>query len=150
MAQSLAHVLLHLIFSTKHRHPLIDTGLEPHLYGYITSIVSSSGSYLHHIGGTDDHLHILVSLSRTITISNLLEEIKKNSSKWIKTKGAKYQDFAWQKGFGVFSVSESHREAVSQYILTQKEHHKTQTFQEEFRKFLQKHNISFDERYLWD
>ncbi len=150
MAQSLANVLLHIIFSTKNRHPFIDKDIEPELYAYITSISTSCGCYVHKIGGIEDHLHLFTSLPRTLTISDMLEEVKKNSSKWIKTKGEKYCEFAWQKGFGAFSVSASLHGAVSTYISKQKEHHKVYTFQDEYRKILKLNNIPFDERYVWD
>ncbi len=150
MAQSLSNVLIHVIFSTKNRCSFIDNAIEHELHTYLASIASSCGSYVHKIGGVEDHVHLLVTLPRTLSISNLLEELKKNSSKWIKTKDKKYHDFAWQKGFGAFSVSESLHEAVATYISNQKEHHKIHTFQDEFRKILQRHNIPYDERYVWD
>ncbi len=98
----------------------------------------------------NDHVHLLATLPRTLSISSLLEEIKKNSSKWIKTKGKNYLDFSWQKGFGAFSVSVSQQNAVTNYISNQKAHHKILSFQEEYRKLLLLHNIPFDERYVWD
>ena len=150
MSQSLSNVLLHIIFSTKNRQPFIDSRLEPELHAYLTTICASHGSYVHKIGGLEDHIHLLVTLPRTLTISNLLEELKKNSSKWIKAKGANYQEFLWQKGFGAFSVSMSQCPAVSTYISNQKEHHKNQSYQDEFRQFLQLHQIPFDEKYVWD
>lgn len=150
MAQSLSNVLLHIIFSTKNRSPFIDIAIEPELNAYITSINSSRGSYMHKIGGVEDHLHLFTTLPRTLSISDLLEEVKKNSSKSIKTKGDRYRDFAWHNGFGVFSVSQSQHNAVAAYISNQKEHHKTQTFQDEYRLFLQRNNVPFDEKYVWD
>ena len=150
MSQSLANVLLHIIFSTKNRHPFIDEDIEPELYAYMTSIFIAHKSYVHKIGGVNDHVHLLVTLPRTISISDLLEQIKKNSSKWIKTKGNKHTNFSWQKGFGVFSVSSSQQKRVIAYIANQKEHHKTQSFQDEYRKFLSLNGIPFDERYVWD
>ena len=150
MAQSLANVLLHIIFSTKNRHPCIDSTIEQELYAYIISISASCGSYVHKIGGVEDHVHLFSTLPRALSISDLLEELKKNSSKWIKTKGEKYQNFAWQKGFGAFSVSESQHKAVITYISNQKEHHKIHSFQDEYRKILKLNNIAYDERYVWD
>jgi putative transposase len=150
MAQSLSKVLLHIIFSTKNRYLFIDEKIESELYAYIVSISKTCGSYVHKIGGIDDHIHLFANLPRTLSISNLLEEIKKNSSKWIKTKGIKYRDFSWQKGFGAFSVSSSQHESVVTYIENQKEHHKKQSFQDEYRKILQLHNVPFDERFVWD
>ena len=150
MAQSLSNVLLHLIFSTKNRQPFIDSNIENELHAYMSSICIANGCHVHKIGGVEDHVHLFVNLSRTVSISNLLEEIKRNSSKWIKTKGQNYQNFLWQKGFGAFSVSMSQLDVVTEYIANQKEHHKKKTFQEEFRQFLKLNNIIFDERYVWD
>ncbi|MDR3624562.1 MAG: IS200/IS605 family transposase [Chlamydiales bacterium] len=150
MAQSLSNVLLHVIFSTKNRRTFIDEAIESELYAYIASIFTSSGSYVHKIGGVSDHIHIFCTLPRTLSISALLENAKKNSSKWIKTKGKNYDEFSWQKGFGVFSVSESLHNAVVTYIENQKEHHKKQTFQDEYRAFLRLNNIPFNEQYIWD
>ena len=150
MAQSLANILLHIIFSTKNRYPFIDQSIENELYAYITSIANTNGCYLHKIGGIEDHVHLFTSLPRTLAISDLLEEIKKNSSKWIKTNGDKYKDFSWQKGYGVFSVSASQHSAVTTYITNQKQHHKSLSFQDEYRKFLILNKVPFDERYVWD
>ena len=150
MSQSLANVSIHSIFSTKQRQAFIDELIQPELYAYITTLAVSYGSFVHCIGGIDDHVHLLANLPRTVSISELLEGIKKNSSKWMKTKGVKYQSFAWQKGFGVFSVSESCNDAVIKYIRNQKEHHKKHTFQDEFRRFLKLNKIPYDEKYLWD
>jgi Transposase IS200 like len=97
-----------------------------------------------------EYIHLFTALPRTLSISDLVEEMKKNSSKWIKTKGQKYDNFSWQKGYGAFSVSASQHNAVAAYIAKQKEHHKTQSYQEEYRKFLQLNQIPYDERYVWD
>ncbi|MCF7886585.1 MAG: transposase [Candidatus Marinimicrobia bacterium] len=102
------------------------------------------------IGGTTNHLHILNIFSRTISIGEMIGTIKKDSSKWIKTKGKNYHDFHWQNGYGVFSIAQSQVDAVEKYIEDQKEHHKKMTFQEEYRKFLHKYNVDYDERYVWD
>jgi len=150
MSQSLSNVLIHIVFSTKERYPFIDDHIEPELYAYITSIVASHGGYIHKIGGVADHVHLFIKLPRTISMSHFLEEIKKNSSKWIKTKHQKYCNFSWQKGYGVFSVSESQFQAVVTYISNQKEHHKTVSYQEEYRKILQLNKVSYDERYVWN
>src|SRR3984885_2926785 len=129
MPQSLSNVLLHIIFSTKNRQSLIDEQIESELYAYMVSIAVSHGSYVHIIGGFYDHVHLLVTLPRPLSISRYLEELKKNSSKWIKTKGKTYSNFSWQKGYGVFSVSASQQKAVMKYISNQKKHHKVVTFQ---------------------
>jgi putative transposase len=147
---TLSNVLLHIIFSIKNRHPFIDTNIEQELYSYMVSICKSLDSYVHKIGGVEDHVHLFLTLPRTLTISNLLEELKKKSSKWIKTKGQIYNDFLGQKGFGAFSVSESQYKIVSKYIENQKLHHESQSFQDEYRKILRLNNVPYDERYLWD
>ena len=102
------------------------------------------------MGGVADHAHILCSLSRTYSIAKILGEIKASSSKWVKTKGGILRKFIWQSGYGIFSVSQSQVEAVRQYIARQEEHHRKKTFQEEYRELLEKHQIEFDERYIWD
>jgi len=150
LGQSLSNVLLHIIFSTKNRQLFIDDDIIPELYAYIISISASKGSYAHKIGGMSDHIHLLITLPRILSICDLLEELKKNSSKWIKLKGKKYKNFAWQKGYGVFSVSESQHNAVAKYIMNQREHHKTKSFQDEYREFLKLNKIPFDEKYIWE
>ena len=102
------------------------------------------------INGLEDHVHILCLLSRSIAIKDLIEESKTSTSKWIKTKGLQYREFYWQPGYGAFSVSESNVEEVKRYIANQEEHHRTVTFQEEFRKLCERHGVLIDERYVWD
>ena len=150
MGQSLSNILLHVIFSTKNRSPFIDEDIESELYAYIISISSSLGCYVHEIGGVADHIHLFITLPRTLSLSALLEEIKKVSSKWIKTRGQKYHCFSWQNGYGAFSVSTSQYDAVVGYISRQKEHHKKHSFQDEFRKILHLNKVPYDERYVWD
>jgi REP element-mobilizing transposase RayT len=120
------------------------------LYPYLASICRDCGSPSHAIGGTADHVHVACSLSRTLTVSKLLEEIKRSSSKWIKTKGPKLRSFAWQNGYGAFSIGQSQLAALRGYIAGQKDHHRVRTFQEEFREFLKRYHIQYDERYVWD
>jgi len=150
MPQSLANILVHVIFSTKNRAPLIETEIEAELYPYLASICGTCKSPAHALGGTADHVHIALSLGRTIAISDLMEEIKRSSSKWIKTKGPQYKGFAWQNGYGAFSVGQSQLPALSRYIADQREHHRHRTFQEEFQEFLKRYRIAYDERYVWD
>ncbi|MEK7867063.1 MAG: IS200/IS605 family transposase [Planctomycetota bacterium] len=149
MSQSLSQVLLHVVFSTKERRPFLHREIEDELYAYLGGTLRNLGSPALVIGGADDHVHILCRLSRTMAVSDLLEEVKKNSSKWIKTKGPGYRDFAWQGGYGVFSVSLSNVEAVKAYISGQREHHHRHTFQEEFLHILHRAGVAYDDRYIW-
>jgi len=150
MPQSLASVLLHLVFSTKHRQPFITADIEIELHSYLATVFRGCDSRVLKIGGTDDHIHVLFALSRTWKIAEVVEEIKKRSSKWIKTKGDGFRDFQWQGGYGVFSVSELKRDAVINYISNQRQHHGKEDFQSEYRELLQKHNVGYDEKYVWD
>ena len=151
MSQSLARVVVHIVFSTKYRRPwLEDKLIQDELYKYLAQILIRIECPAITIGGAADHLHILCNLSRKIAIMDLLEELKSSSSKWIKTKGNEFQDFSWQGGYGIFSVSESKVPDVREYIDNQEQHHKRMTFQEEFRLLCQRHGIEIDERYVWD
>jgi REP element-mobilizing transposase RayT len=150
MAQSLASVLVHLVFSTKYREPLITEAVERDLYSYIGGTLRGLKSPMLAGNGTEDHVHILFSLARTISIADLVEEVKTSSSKWIKEKGPSFSNFHWQGGYGAFSVSESGVQAVKTYIANQKVHHKKRNFQDEFRLFLERYRIPYDERYVWD
>jgi len=150
MAQSLSNILIHMIFSTKNREPVILPEIAQQLYSYMSATAREYGSYVHEIGGVEDHVHILLSLPRTISVSELVENIKKTSSKWIKTKGNVYTAFAWQGGYGAFSIGQSGYENLRTYIQTQKDHHKKISFQEEYRMFLKKYGVPYDEKYLWD
>ncbi len=151
MPQSLSHLYIHLVFSTKKHQPFIDDQIAPELYAYIAKILyDECSSPAKIVGGVEDHMHILLNLSRTQTVANLVEVIKKRSSKWIKTKGEKYMAFQWQIGYGAFSVSRSGIEAVTKYISNQKEHHQKTSYKDEFRGLLDKHGIEYDEHYVWD
>ncbi|MCD6174828.1 MAG: IS200/IS605 family transposase [Planctomycetes bacterium] len=150
MAQSLAQIYVHIVFSTKERYPFIQTDIESQLYAYMADAVKRMNGIPCLINGTADHVHILSTLPRTVTLAKYIEEIKRPSSRWIKTKGGMYQKFAWQNGYGAFSVSSSRMDSVKRYIAGQKEHHRMVTFQDEFLEFLQKYNVNYDERYLWD
>jgi putative transposase len=150
MSQSLAKIFVHIIFSTKKRQPLILENIMQELHLYMVGIALAHGSHVHEIGGVDDHVHLLISLPRTISLSKLIENIKKGSSKWIKTKGNAFADFAWQNGYGAFSIGQSSYEALRKYIQSQKNHHKKISFQDEYRAFLQKYYILYDEKYIWD
>ena len=150
MPQSLANLIVYIIFSTKDRMPFIKQNIEKQLYSYLASIFKECDSPAIIIGGTENHVHILFSLSRKHCLSNVIEDVKKSSSKWIKTKGLDYKKFYWQNGYGAFSIGTSGKIATVNYIKNQKEHHRKKTFQEEFLKFLNKYQIKYDERYVWD
>ena len=150
MAQSLANILIHIIFSTKKRQSMILPEIMPELYTYMTGIARVKKSEVHEIGGVEDHVHLLVSLPRTLPLSKLVEDVKKGSSKWIKTKGKPYTNFAWQNGYGAFSIGQSTYEDLRKYIQTQKDHHKNISFQDEYRAFLKKYRIVYDEKHVWD
>jgi putative transposase len=150
MPQSLVKNYLHITYSTKDRYPFIDDGIKEELYKYIGGICKNLECYPIIVGGHIDHVHILCLLSRKIALMKLIEEIKSHSSKWAKTKGDKYKNFFWQRGYGGFSVNPSEINSVKEYILNQKEHHKIKTFQEEYRAFLKEYDIEYDERYVWD
>lgn len=150
MGQSLIKIYVHIVFSTKNRYPFIDQNIEEDLYSYLAKICKEWDCHPVKIGGYVDHVHILVNLSKKITISKLLEEVKKSSSKWIKTKGEKYEDFYWQNGYAAFSVNYKGIDGVGRYITNQKEHHSKQTFQDECRGFFKEYGMEYDERYVWD
>lgn len=150
MSQSLARLHVHLVFSTKNREPLITNGVRDALHAYMATVLQNLGCAPVLINSVEDHAHLLFDLSRTVSISQVVEDVKKASSKWIKTQGPEFAGFAWQAGYGAFAVSESSVEAVREYIASQREHHRKKSFQEEFRQFLERHRIAFDERYVWD
>ena len=150
MPQSLACLHVHLVFSTKHRAPLLREEVRDSLHRYMAVVLQNLDCPPALINSVEDHVHILFELSRTVAISTAVEEVKKSSSKWIKTQGAGFADFAWQAGYGAFAVSESNVTAVRDYIADQRAHHRKKSFQKEYRAFLQRHRIAFDERYVWD
>jgi REP element-mobilizing transposase RayT len=151
MPQSLAQIYLHIVFSTKERRRLLqDKSLRDETHNYLGGTCNNLGCPVLRVGGTADHVHILCRLGRTISVADLVKELKRESSKWLKTKEPDLGDFYWQNGYGAFSVSPSHVEALRRYIATQEEHHGTETFQDEFRRLLTKYGLEWDERYVWD
>jgi putative transposase len=148
MPQSLANILVHLIFSTKERRPLIADDDRAGLHGYMAGILKEIESPAIIINSVPDHVHIMCVLSKNIAPCKLVEEVKKSSSKWMKTQGVPM--FAWQNGYGVFSVSQSNVDSVRRYIENQTEHHRKVSFQDELRAFLERHGVQYDERYIWD
>lgn len=150
MPQSLARMNVHLVFSTKNRLPYLNDAMREEVHAYMATLLNNLKCTVGFINSVEDHVHILFELSRTVTLSAAVEEVKKNSSKWLKTQGGDLAQFIWQAGYGAFAVSESNVDAVRKYIQNQREHHTKRTFQEEYREFLRRHKILFDERYVWD
>ena len=150
MPQSLSNILLHLIFSTKDRYPWLETGIREKTHAFIAGAARQCGCEAYRVGGVADHVHLAIGLSRTLAVADLVKEIKTASNKWLKTQDDSFQKFSWQNGYGIFSVGMSQKETLLHYIDTQEAHHRTQTFQDEYRAFLTKYAIEFDERYVWD
>ena len=152
MPQSLAKVMVHIVYSTKNREPwLKDAKMCSELCAYNAAILRDdvdSPAVL--INGVDDHIHVLCQLSRKFAIMDVIKNAKTETSKWIKKQAASYEDFQWQAGYGMFSVSESNVAQVKQYIANQEDHHKRMSFQDEFRELCKRHGLEIDERYIWD
>lgn len=150
MGQSLVKNYIHIIFSTKYRQQLIHPPVEAELHSYLGGICKKLECQPLITGGYTDHIHILCMLSKKIALMKLVEEVKSHSSKWIKTKGNDYSNFYWQDGYGAFSVNPGAVDTVIAYIANQKEHHRKKTYQDEYRVFLRKYEVEYDERYVWD
>jgi REP element-mobilizing transposase RayT len=150
MPQSLSSILVHLIFATKGREPFITPAVERELHAYLAAVFRECGSPALTVNGTANHVHVLCALSRKMTVADLVEEVKKRSSKWIKTKGPGLGAFQWQTGYGAFSIGQSNVPALNRYIAGQKERHRRKTFEEEYEMFLQKYGVEYDENYVWD
>ena len=149
MPQSLAINLIHIIFSTKNREPLLDKGTRERLYPYMAQLIRDKGSECYRIGGVEDHVHLAIRLSKTATLSKTISEAKTGTSKWLKEISPELSEFSWQEGYGAFSVSPKDLDAVIAYIDQQEEHHKKISFQDEFRKFLKQYGMDYDENYVW-
>jgi putative transposase len=151
MPQSLAQIYVHIVFSTKNRQPFLkDSAFRERVHAYLKGICDNQGSPSLQIGGPDDHVHVLCRLSKTLDVATLLRELKRDSSKWVKEKNPRLADFHWQNGYGAFSVSPSHVPGLIEYILNQEEHHRRESFQDEFRRLCKKYGVPIDERYVWD
>jgi len=150
MPQSLARLHVHLIFSTKNRQQLLHDQIRESLHAYMAIVLQKLECPPTLINSVEDHVHILFELTRTVSVSQAVEDVKKSSSKWIKTQGIEFTGFAWQAGYAAFAVSESNGQAVRDYIANQREHHRQKSFQEEYRAFLERHHVTYDERYVWD
>lgn len=150
MPQSLSQIVIHNVFSTKERVPNLEAEMRPELYAYLTTLIRNGGHTPIMIGGHDDHVHMLLGLSRTETVAKMMENTKVASSKWLKTTGANRRDFSWQRGYGAFGVSYSSVDSAIAYIANQEEHHKNESFQDEYRRLMNENGIVIDEQYCWD
>jgi putative transposase len=150
MGQSLVRNYIHIVFSTKHRQSFIHPPHSMELYSYLGGICNNLDSQVIKVGGYSDHVHILCMLSKKITLIKLVEELKSHSSKWMKGKDDSLKNFYWQDGYGAFSVNPAEVDIVIAYIENQEEHHGKKTFQEEYKAFLRKYEVEYDERYIWD
>ncbi len=151
MPQSLSSVYLHIVFSTKERMPFLsDTKVREEVHAFLGGIAGDRGCPPLLVGGMADHVHALVQLGRTISQADLVKELKRGSSVWIHERFPQLNVFAWQAGYGAFSVSVSSLDSVRAYIAKQEEHHAKISFQDEFRQFLEKHGLDYDERFVWD
>jgi len=148
--QSLSFVLVHLVFSTKDRAPGFDVDVRAQLHAYLATVARNLDCGCYRVGGVADHVHLAIRLSRTLTMASLVGELKTSSSKWLKTLSPSLSTFAWQRGYGAFSVGPLDLDALRGYIDGQEKHHQTRTFQDEFRALLSKYAMDFDERYMWD
>jgi putative transposase len=150
MGQSLVKNYIHIVFSTKHRQPLIQSPYEAQLHSYLAGICKNLDCQPIKVGGYTDHIHILCTLSKKIALMKLVEEVKSNSSKWVKTLDDSLQNFYWQDGYGAFSVNPAQVDKVIAYIANQHEHHGRRSYQDEYRIFLKRYQVEYDERYVWD
>ncbi len=150
MTQSLATIAVHIVFSTHGRYPFLKPELRKDLFSNLGAIAENNSSHIYAIGGVEDHVHILCALPRTLTIAKLVESLKRSSSKWIKSKSKDLEFFAWQNGYGAFSVSPTNIPAVREYIHNQEQHHQRSNFKSEYLAFLRGSGTKFDPKYLWD
>jgi len=151
MPQSLARNYLHIVFSTKNRVPYLrDSDIRHEMFAYLGGVCRNQNSAPLIVGGMEDHVHILCHLSKSLSVETLVRELKRDSSKWLKSRGDDFRGFYWQAGYGAFSISPSHVESLEKYIAQQENHHRRTPFQEEFRRLLEKYRLEWDERYVWD
>ncbi|MBA3700169.1 MAG: IS200/IS605 family transposase [Planctomycetes bacterium] len=149
MSHSFVHCLLHVVFSTHHRRPLIDDAWSARLHDVMGSIARERGFPVIAVGGVADHVHLLMTLPSAKPIAECMRLLKANSSKWVNDTFFPARTFAWQDGYGAFSIAQSQVEATVAYIRAQAEHHRERSFQEEFREFLTRQGMAWDERYVW-
>jgi REP element-mobilizing transposase RayT len=150
MPESHAFALIHIVFSTKNRMANLNPEVRTALHAYLATVARNAACECYRVGGIADHIHLAVRLSRTLTIADLVRELKASSSKWLKTQSPTLAHFAWQRGYGAFSVGPTDLGVLEAYIDQQEEHHRTRSFQEEYVAFLKKYGVEYDERYVWD
>jgi putative transposase len=150
MPQSFSSLHVHIVFSTKHREPLLEDEIRPRLHEIIGGVLREHSAALIAAGGTDDHIHLLVSLGRTISVADAVRFVKSNSSNWIHREFPQLGEFQWQAGYGAFAVSYSNIDAVKAYLANQEARHSTMSFQDELRELLSRHDMEGDVRYVWD
>jgi REP element-mobilizing transposase RayT len=150
MPQSLSLTIIHVIFSTKERRPLLEPSIRPKLHAYLATAARNADCECYRAGGVTDHVHLAIRIARTLAIADLIENLKTSSSKWLKTQSPSLSSFAWQRGYASFSIGPADLNSLCAYIDNQVEHHRTRTFQEEYRMFLKKYGVDYDEAYVWD
>jgi putative transposase len=151
ISQSLVQLYMHIVFSTQGREPfLVDRTIRENVHTRLGGLCNELNCPVIRVGGIADHIHVLCRFGKSITVSDFHKEFKRKSSRWIKTISPDLRNFYWQKGYGAFSVSPAHVDALRRYIDNQEEHHKTESFQDEFRRLLKKYGVEYDERYVWD
>ena len=147
---SFSNILIHLIWSTRDRHPWLEPCIRDKTHAFLAGAVRQCDCEAYQVGGPADHVHLAIRLARTTSVADLVKETKAASSKWLKTQGPQFNRFSWQLGYGAFSIGISQKESLIVYINNQEEHHRTRSFQDEYRDFLKKYGIACDERYVWD
>ncbi len=150
MSQSLARLHTHLVFATKGREPRLQDTLRSDFHAHMATVLTNTGCQTLLINSVEDHVHLLFDLGRTVALADVVKTVKIASSSWLKTKDAALGNFAWQSGYGAFSVSQSNLVAVRRYIENQREHHARFSFQDEYRALLEKHGYAYDERFVWE
>ena len=149
MPQSLSNIVIHVVYSTKHREPWLNSGVRPDLYQYTSGVLRKYDCGLIQIGGVDDHVHILCTLARTMWVAKLVERTKTATTSWLKEREG-FENFSWQAGYGAFSVGPSENDPVVRYIQNQENHHRKVSFKDEYRALLEEAKMEYDERYMWD
>jgi len=150
MGRPLASVLIHVTFSTQGRQPAIDEAIEADAWRYAAAVCATKQCHPLAVGGTADHLHLLLSVPPSVAVAAVVDEVKTRLCQWVRSRGERYAEFAWQTGYGAFSIGQSQREALAQYIADQKQHHARSDFQDEFRTLLSRYGVDFDESTVWD